>query len=81
MRKQQPKPTLNPRLLVLAALLIALSVGLVIGSLIPGAVIFLAIVLGLVAGGLVVEAFNVWQKEYRAWVGKPVKRLPKMGGK
>lgn len=72
-RKQAPKPIMNRRLLLISALLTAFCLGLIIGVVMSGVVIFLSLVLLLVAGGLFLEAWHVWQREYRLWVSRPVR--------
>ena len=72
-RKQVPPPTIDRRLLWLAALLIALAVGLVAGLLLPGVVWFLVVVLLLLAGGVVFVAWDTWKKQYQAWASRPVR--------
>jgi fatty acid desaturase len=72
-RKQVPPPTIDRRLLWLAALLVALVAGLVVGLLLPGVVWFLVVVLLLLAGGVVFIAWDTWQKQYKAWASRPVR--------
>lgn len=72
-RKQLPPPTIDRRLLWLAALLVALAVGLIVGLLLPVVVWFLAVVLLLLAGGVFFVAWDSWQKQYKAWAIRPVR--------
>jgi len=75
-----PEPQINLRLLAVSALLLAFCLGLVVAVAAPGYVILLLVVLGLASLGLAAEAYFSWEKAHRAWLSRPIRKLPKSKG-
>lgn len=75
-KKLPPEPKINLRLLVVAGFLLSFCLGLATAVAAPGFIILLMVVLGLGALGLAAEAYFSWEKAHRAWLSKPVRKLP-----
>ena len=73
-KKQLPQPKMNRRMLFLAALLVALALGMGVGAFLPGGVVgFLFGLLLVVAGAIFFITWDTWRKEYQVWVSRPIR--------